>query len=153
MNRSVSRYLCVGLVVASSIVASGCTQSVGSSLGLTNKRPQFYPNDKLRSEGPAKAEAAAEYCMALADEYVKAPDRWEKAATDGLTGAVVGTATGAVGGAVFSKAGRGAGAGAAIGGILGVLRGATTGKADNQSYQRFVERCLQQKGYETVGWG
>ena len=150
MNQSLRNILCAGLLILAA--TSGCTQSMGSRMGLTNKRPQFYPNDKLRTEGPARADAAAEYCMALADEYVKTPDRFENAVADGLTGAVVGTATGAVGGAVFSNAGRGAGAGAAVGGILGVLRGATTGKGDSQSYQRFVERCLQQKGYETVGW-
>ena len=125
---------------------------IGCSAVMGKKSPDFYPNETLQRQGPGAANSAAQYCMALADEYVKQPNVYAESLKQGLGGAAIGAGTGAVGGAIFGNAGRGTGAGAAMGGILGVLRGASQSSDPSPSYERFVERCLQQKGYEVVGW-
>jgi outer membrane lipoprotein SlyB len=134
------------LPVAVALTLASCSAIMGKPT------PDFYPNDTLRRHGVAGANAAAQECMTLADEYVKQPNVYTEALKQGVGGAAIGAGTGAVGGAIFGNAGRGTGAGAAIGGILGVLRGASQASEPSPSYERFVERCLQQKGYEVVGW-
>jgi hypothetical protein len=42
----------------------------------------------------------------------------------------------------------GAAAGAATGGVKGVL----DGERANPLFQRFVERCLTDRGYDIIGW-
>lgn len=135
------------LALAGMMLASGCATISGGP-----KTPDFYPNDTYQRGGQAQARAASNYCMALGDEYVQKPDRFNEALKSGAKGAVVGAGTGAIGGAIFSEAGRGTGAGAAIGGILGVLKSLEETGQNSPTYERFVERCLQKKGYEVVGW-
>lgn len=134
------------LVATATLTLAGCSAIMGKPT------PDFYPNETLQRKGPAAANAAAQECMALADEYVKQPNVYMESLKQGVGGAAIGAGTGAVGGAIFGNAGRGTGAGAAVGGILGVLRGASQATETSPSYERFVERCLQQKGYEVVGW-
>ena len=69
-------------------------------------------------------------------------------------GAATGAATGAVGGAISGAAGRGSLIGAASGAVWGLLMGlfnAGTSKP-SQAYTNYVNRCLQDKGYEVTGW-
>ena len=70
-------------------------------------------------------------------------------------GAGVGAASGAVGGAIFGAVGRGSMIGAASGAVWGFLMGlfrASGSSQPNQAYSNFVNRCLQEKGYEVTGW-
>lgn len=91
-------------------------------------------------------------CLALADQYINEPNRYASIAKQGFIGGAVGAGTGAVGGAITGNASRATGAGAAVGGILGVLKGLSEMNERSPSYQRFVEHCLQQKGYYVTGW-
>jgi hypothetical protein len=90
--------------------------------------------------------------MALADEYIKQPNRYTEIAKQGLIGGALGAGTGAVAGVITGETGRGTGAGAAVGGILGVLKGMSEMNERSPSYERFVEHCLQKEGYEIAGW-
>jgi hypothetical protein len=141
--------MCKKIVLSAFIFAtcmSACTPP-------KSEKPVLYPNQQLQSGGNMKAHAAQQYCMALADEYVHEPDRYQEAMKTGVKGAVLGTATGALGATIMNNsAGRGAGAGAAIGGILGVVKSLQETNEHSPSYQRFVERCLQKQGYEVIGW-
>jgi len=70
-------------------------------------------------------------------------------------GAGVGAASGAVGGAILGGAGLGAMVGAASGAVWGLMTGlfhAVGPSQPNQTYTNFVNRCLQEKGYEVTGW-
>jgi outer membrane lipoprotein SlyB len=117
-------------------------------------KPKFFPNDHYRRVGPASADMDASQCMAMADQYVENPSAWQDAAIGGVGGAAVGAGVGAVGGTIMKgKVGRSTAAGAAIGGMLGVASGLAKMGERNPSYERFVEHCLQQKGYQVVGWG
>ncbi|MBL8052016.1 MAG: hypothetical protein JNK03_01490 [Nitrospira sp.] len=68
----------------------------------------------------------------------------------------VGAASGALGGAISGAVGRGSMIGAASGAVWGLLMGlfsAVVGPSQpNHAYTNFVNRCLQEKGYEVTGW-
>lgn len=118
----------------------------------TPKTPDFYPNEKLNATPRGQVQADVNTCLAMADEYIKEPNKYASMAKQGLIGGAVGAGTGAVAGTITGNAGRGTGAGAAVGGMLGVLKGMSEMNERSPSYERFVEHCLQKKGYEITGW-
>lgn len=134
------------------------TMSLGlllvSACATGPKTPRFFPNDHYRRVGPATADAEAAQCMAMADQYVENPSVWQDAAVSGVGGAAVGAGAGALGGTIMKgKVGRSTAAGAAVGSIVGIASSLSKMGDRNPSYDRFVEHCLQQKGYQVVGWG
>jgi hypothetical protein len=133
------------LVAISLLAATGCSLT-------TPKTPDLFPNEKLAKTGQGQVQADVNSCMALADEYIKQPNKYGEMAKEGLIGGAVGAGTGAVAGTITGNAGRGTGAGAAVGGMLGVLHAASNMNERTPSYERFVEHCLQKKGYEITGW-
>ena len=134
---------------------------VGGSLLLTacsTAHPILYPNVHMQSVGKEIAEKDVEACRQLA-ESAGAEEGSEKAgrvATGTAVGAGVGAAAGAVGGAISGAVGRGSMIGAATGAVWGLLTGlyhVVAGPSQpNQAYTNFVNRCLQEKGYEVTGW-
>jgi hypothetical protein len=122
-------------------------------------RPVLYPNAHLKTVGHATAEQDISNCMAEADNYISSGGASEQKARNvgkgTAAGAATGAATGAVGGAIAGNAGQGAAVGAATGataGFLGTLFGVFGDSGPSPTYQRYVERCLQERGYEPIGW-
>ena len=134
------------LIALSLLATTGCASMT------TPKSPDLFPNEKLAKTPHGQVQADLNSCMSLADEYIKQPNKYGEMAKEGLIGGAVGAGTGAVAGAITGNAGRGTGAGAAVGGILGVLHAASKMNERSPSYERFVEHCLQKKGYEITGW-
>ena len=133
---------------------------VGGSLLLAScstAHPILYPNAHMQSVGKEIAAQDIEACRQLA-EAAGAEEGSGKAgrvATGTAVGAGVGAASGAVGGAIFGAVGRGSMIGAASGAVWGFLMGlfrASGSSQPNQAYSNFVNRCLQEKGYEVTGW-
>ena len=134
---------------------------IGGSLLLTacsTAHPVLYPNAHLQSVGKDIAEQDIEACRQLA-ETAGAEEGSGKAgrvATGTVAGGGIGAASGAAGGAISGAAGRGSMIGAASGAVWGLLTGlfyAAVGPSQpNQAYTNFVNRCLQEKGYEVSGW-
>jgi hypothetical protein len=120
--------------------------------------PVLYPNAHMQSVGKEIAAQDIEACRQLA-EAAGAEEGSSKAgrvATGTAVGAGAGAAAGAVGGAISGAVGRGSMIGAASGAVWGLLTGlfyAVVGPSQpNQAYTNFVNRCLQEKGYEVSGW-
>jgi Glycine-zipper domain len=120
--------------------------------------PILYPNAHMQSVGKEAAAQDIEACKQSA-ESAGAEEGSGKAgqvATGTAVGAGVGAAAGAVGGAISGAAGRGSLIGAATGAVWGLLTGiyhVVAGSSQpNQAYTNFVNRCLQEKGYEVTGW-
>jgi Glycine-zipper domain len=134
---------------------------IGGSLLLaacSTAHPVLYPNAHMQSVGKEIAAQDIEACRELA-KAAGAEEGTGKAgrvATGTAVGAGVGAAAGAVGGAISGAAGRGSMIGAATGAVWGLLTGlfhAFAGPSQpNQAYTNFVNRCLQEKGYEVSGW-
>jgi hypothetical protein len=134
---------------------------IGGSLllaGCSTVQPVLYPNAHMQSVGKEVAAQDIEACRQLA-EAAGAEEGSGKAgrvATGTAVGAGVGAASGAIGGAISGAAGMGSMIGAASGAVWGLLTGlfyAVVGPSQpNQAYSNFVDRCLQEKGYEVTGW-
>ena len=122
-------------------------------------RPVLYPNQHMKAVGNATADQDISGCMAEADSYLASGGATEQKAKNAAKGTAIGgatgAATGAVGGAIAGNAGQGAAIGAATGataGLLGSLFGVFGDSGPDPTYQRYVERCLQERGYEPIGW-
>ncbi len=125
------------------LICSGCAQ----------QRPVLYPNSYLTYVGQEKAQSDIDVCMHLATQHGAKENKGGKIAKDTAAGAAVGAAAGAAIGAVLGKnVGRAAGAGAAGAGAATMTRKTIDSGKPDPLFRRFVEKCLHDKGYETIGW-
>jgi len=128
-----------------------------ATLGLAacaSPAPVLYPNPHHQAVGPAQAEQDIAECRQLAlDAGASAGGNTAgNAATGTVAGGAMGAASGAVGGAISGGAGRGAMIGAAVGATAGFLRGIFRPVGPSRAHVAYVNRCLFDRGYETVGW-
>ena len=127
-------------------LASLCCCSAKSS-------PTLYPNQYYESVGQVQADVDRQYCIALADNYVKEPNKYQKMAEAGVISGAIGAGTGALTGVIVgSNVGRATGAGAAVGAIVAIASELFKAGDHSPSYKNFVEHCLLKKGYEVTGW-
>lgn len=134
-----SRYL---YVISTLLLIESCVAHHG---------PVLYPNEHLKAVGEAQAQKDIAECEQQADAYIKSNpggDIAKSTAVGGAGGAVVGGAVGAVTGHL----GRGIGVGAAAGAAVGLVRGAGRSSKPSPIYKKFVDRCLRDKGYDSLGW-
>jgi len=125
----------------------------GLALGCATPEPILYPNATLQANGETRADRDLAECSELAVQYKAVPSHGGEVAASTAEDAAVGGAAGAAGGAVFGTPGAGAAAGAVAGAAGGIVRGIFRTRRDpDPSYPVFVERCLERKGYEVVGW-
>lgn len=138
------RTSCVGLAALLALLA-GCAAT---------KKPILYPNDHLKAVGDAQAQADIADCEARAKEYASPTNvKGKEMAKEAGIGGAVGAAGGAVGGAIGGNPGEGAAVGAAAGATAGLLSSLFRGSLEPSSaYMNWVNTCLQEKGYQTVGW-
>ncbi len=137
-----------------------CTALVLLMTGACSSvRPVLYPNAHMQSVGKETAEQDIEGCREMAESAGAEETSGNTAgrvATGTAVGAGVGAASGAVGGAISGAAGRGSMIGAASGAVWGLLTGlfsaVVSPSQPNHAYTNFVNRCLQEKGYEVTGW-
>jgi hypothetical protein len=123
-------------------------------IGCAARKPVLYPNDHLRAVGQEAAERDIEACRQLAERagVRESGGRAGHVAGDMVHGSAMGAASGAVGGAIAGAAGTGAAIGAAGGATAGLLRGLFSKPEISQAYVNFVNKCLEDRGYQPVGW-
>ena len=120
--------------------------------GCANNQPVIYagPTGGDRSA----SDAAAAECGRLAD--AAGASRYGghvgEVAKGSVRGAATGAAAGAIGGAIAGNIGQGAGIGAATGAAVHLVQRLFLPEAPNPAYRAYVERCLADKGFQTVGW-
>lgn len=117
-----------------------------------DKRPVLYPNAHLNQVGNEAAQADIDECMRLAKQGGAQENQAGEVAKSTATGAAVGAAVGAATGAVLGSLGQGLGAGAAGGAAGGLVHGAIRSGEPDPVFRSFVDRCLREKGYESIGW-
>ncbi len=135
------------------LLLAGCAASGPAS---PSARPVFYPNAALNRVGPDQARRAADQCMQNASNAGLTPqEQHNPAGRSALQGAAVGGVAAAVGALVHGqgpeRALRSGAAGAAVGGSAGAVSGALQAKP-NATYRHYVQRCLQDKGFDVIGW-
>lgn len=125
-------------------------------VACSGAQPVLYPNAHLQSIGKEAAQRDVEACRELAEAAgaEEGSGTAGQVATSTGVGAGIGAASGAVGGAISGAAGSGSLIGAASGAVWGLLSGLfrAGSSAPNQAYINFVNRCLQERGYEVTGW-
>lgn len=119
------------------IILSGCAS-----------KPVLYPNQKLKSVGKEAPKQDIRYCEEEADEFIESP-RGKQILTGAGKGAAVGGAMGAVTGLLSGDIVGGALFGGLLGGTAG---GVGEAISPDELERRYVTRCLQEKGYEVIGW-
>ena len=121
-------------------------------VGCGTKKPVLYPNTHLQMVGQAQSQFDIDDCCRQADVYVKS-GAGSQIAKDAAVGGTVGGAAGGAYGAVWGgSTSKRAGAGAAAGAAAATTRGLFKSKEPSPVYKSFVNRCLQEKGYSTIGW-
>jgi hypothetical protein len=127
----------------------------------SSAQPVLYPNAHLESVGKEGSEQDIEACQQFAESAgVKkgGNSKVGRVATGTAVGAGAGAASGAIGSVISgASAGLGSMIGAASGAVWGLLTGLFSAVAGpshqpNQAYANYVNRCLQEKGYEVTGW-
>ena len=117
-------------------------------------RPQLYDNQKYTSN-PAAAEKAIDDCIARAEKVgAEGEGKLVEAAKRGAKGGIASGAAGAAGAAAAGgnySIGRSAGASAAAGTAGNLALGLMDEQVD-PVFARYVETCLSEKGYKTIGW-
>jgi Glycine-zipper domain len=124
--------------------------------GCSSAHPVLYENDHLKTVGKEAADQDINACREAA-ESAGAKEGSGKAggvAKRTAVGAGVGAASGAVGGAISGSPGLGSAIGAASGAVWGLLMGLFNAGSSqpSQAYTGYVNRCLEDKGYEVTGW-
>jgi outer membrane lipoprotein SlyB len=125
---------------------------IASSLACAAKRPALYPNARLEAVGAAAAQRDIDDCLQKAAAAGYTSNSGGQVAGSSAVGAAAGAAVGAAVGAFAGGAGTGAAMGAAGGGTGGLIRGLFRSRDLDPVQRRFVEQCLQEKGYQVIGW-
>jgi hypothetical protein len=138
---------------ATTKIAKSCAVLVvaAAAASCSPTRPALYPNQKLETADPGVTQQEIDQCIQQARAHYgggKSKDVAASTAGAAAVGAGVGAAVGAVGG----HAGRGAARGAAGGAAGGLMRGLFRSREPNGLEKRYVEACLAEKGYRTLGW-
>lgn len=117
-------------------------------------RPVLYPNEHFTAVGSEVAQRDIASCMDLAESAGAdaADSSAGQAAARTGGGAAIGAASGAVGGAIGGSPGTGAAIGAATGATAGLLHWVFSKPRRSPAFENFVNRCLQERGYQPVGW-
>jgi outer membrane lipoprotein SlyB len=119
--------------------------------GCAAQSPLLYPNEHLKSVGEARAQIDIEECSRLAESYVQA-NPGAKVVGGVIVGGAGGAIVGGVVGAVAGHIGRGALVGGVAGATTELVRGIYKAYQPSPVYKAFVNRCLQDKGYDLIGW-
>lgn len=123
-------------------------------LGCAKAKPVIYPNAHYRDIGQQAAQQDIANCMELAHSAGVSSTRREaeEEASKAAGGTAAGAATGAVGGAIAGGAAIGSIAGAATGLTAVIISSMFQKPKNNPVFENFVNRCLQERGYEIIGW-
>lgn len=136
---------CTLVILLANLAFAGCAGT---------KRPVLYPNQHLNMVGQQQANADIDACMRAAEASGANAGKGGDLAKSTAKAGAVGGATGAVAGAISSgtSTGRGAAIGGAGAATAALVSGAFDSSEPTQVYIRFVEICLSEKGYQTIGW-
>lgn len=149
-SRSIFSFGAAAAVLA---LLSACASTSPSS---ASARPVLYPNAMLNRVGDAQGRVEVDACMARAQASGLTPtlasNEVGRRAGEGAAVAGVASAVGALISGRGSDVLRAGATGAAVGGSAGAVSGAFQNDRPNGVYRQFVQRCLNEKGFDVIGW-
>jgi len=115
--------------------------------GCGASRPVIY-------NGGIGANQDIDDCMRLARKNGADAGKGAAVARNTATGAAMGAAATGVYGAVrgYSDVGNRTAAGAAAGAAVGLIRGGVKASEPGDTFKRYVNRCLSDRGHDVLGW-
>jgi len=131
------------LILLATITMAACASS---------KRPVLYPNSHLQAVSQAQVQRDIDYCMQLAASSGVSRHKDGEIAKKTVTGSAMGAAGAGTAALVLGRNADHILAGAAGGAAAGMVKGGIDSTDMNPTFQRFVGRCLREKGYEVIGW-
>ena len=133
------------LALFATLTVTGCAST---------KKPILYPNNHLNMVGQQQADADINACIRAAEASGANSGKSEELAKKTAKAGAVGGATGAVVGSLSSSSdlGRGAAIGGAGAATATLVSGAFDVSEPTHVYINYVEICLRNKGYQTIGW-
>jgi hypothetical protein len=129
--------------------------AIATVLGCAGPKPVLYPNAHYQSVSERVAQSDIEGCREMADAAGahRDPSKVSRTARSTVAGGAIGGAAGAAGGAVVGHAGRGAAVGAASAATAALMRALLFRRpTTSEAHISYVNRCLEDLGYEPVGW-
>jgi hypothetical protein len=115
--------------------------------------PIFYQNKKFLDAGPVVADQDFQNCKIEAENYLKeykSKGAWKEARRKALIGSIVGAAL--MGSSTETFVG-GALVGSLAGGVAGGFSHVGNDKVKpDEIKNNYISRCLNQKGYDIIGW-
>ena len=117
-------------------------------LSACASKPVLYPNSTYKKRGKERAQKDIDHCMKEAEQFLESK-KGKKILRQGGKGSLLGGAIGAVSGIFSGDVASGALQGAAIGGTAGAGSAALS---PDELKRAYVNRCLQKKGYNIMGW-
>ena len=111
-------------------------------------RPVLYPNKKYKRVGKDHADLDINQCENEADKFVNS-SKGKRILKEGGKGALLGGIIGAAIGLITGDVGEAVAIGAVSGGVGSA---ASAGLSPDELNRRYVNYCLQQKGYKVIGW-
>lgn len=134
---------CIFFFLIVNIALSSCASA---------KRPVLYPNTHYKTVGRSAANHDVAECSRLASDFGLPENQSGEIPKKAGTEAAIGAASAGAWGLVRGDPGERALAGAAAGGAAGAMRGAFRSGELDPTYKRFVEKCLDDRGYDVIGW-
>lgn len=123
-----------------------------SLLPSDDRKPVVIYSQTMQVPENAASQTEIDVCMEIADRLVLKPQKLKVTANRSFLTSLAGATTGAVSGAIVGDTAESIAAGASVGAIVGLLQAGLELSQHSPDFQRFVERCLQQRGYDVVGW-
>lgn len=145
MRRIHTLTICLALVGLGTLLAG--------PVNAQTPRPNLFPNKHLETVGQTQANRDIAECSASANIFLEDQGRTGGQTRNLARGAARGAAAGALAGTITgNNAGRGAGAGAAIGGLNSASQNRNERRSGSPEFQRYVEICLEERGYKVLSW-
>lgn len=124
---------------------------LGLLTGCAQKKPVLYHNAHYNNTSEKQRQNDINYCIDQGKQNIGESSRGETAVKAGVKSGIVGGAVGLGIGIITGNPGTSTAAGALGGGAGGAASGAMSDSGD-ALFRRYVNRCLQDKGYEPIGW-
>lgn len=130
--------------------------SILALVSCISYKPIFDENQKFLNVGKKIAYKDFEICRDKADKYLddyKAKRIVNEASRKAILGSILGGISGLIFGNSTQSLIKGAMGGAIVGGAYGGISSASAGSLTNDEIkQRYITKCLNQNGYEIIGW-
>jgi tRNA U34 5-carboxymethylaminomethyl modifying GTPase MnmE/TrmE len=117
-------------------------------LASCSSKPQIYPNAHFKKVGQKQADHDIKRCQAKASKFLKT-SKAKKIMKSGVKTSIIGASFGASVGLLSGNFAQNTAEGAASGAAAGATRAAIS---PDRLKRRYVNHCLEKKGYKVIGW-